>query len=590
MSPTMSAAPTMPSASRPGFSLSLDIVQAPCPISGSVLAPFRRDAADIHYMVQIATRRQFMARGQRYCQTRSAAQTQIRHEPVSVVEHRNPMPDKTWMADAPISKSVYAHSPALPKSARTDSKPTIVVTNRERVRLEKLRIEDQYDYEMEIDAADMLPPTWRHAGLPPDGTFTPKFPSNPQYQSRDQHSDYGGFSILAMAACNLVMRGAALSDNDPKHAEVKASLKLSKQRRGYVSLKDYEQPTITMKRWDELDEKRMVCVLAMLVRLFYRDYSETGDRHWREQELRKAVIMYMGGTGGTSQFANFTSLCMAMELAACFAESAGVRPDDGIHEDAARLRGGTIRDNDAAPAKPTSHLARVCRKILGGGVVSRVEEYPKLNNRLKHYGRDKDVEYFNSNVDKIMEITENLRADAAYVILLGLAKLYGTEDVPARVDENRRTSSVILGMVEDCVDRHGAGELDGGIEEKILKLGETVENEAVKADERMYGNAHGVLVTFVVLVKAAKILDAPDCTDHMRGFVRECEDILPVVWRPSKYEVVGEYTDMAMHAWLGNIVHEAVVWMDGKFVGVYERIHGMRYGGTSQVRGNSGVF
>ena len=507
-----------------------------------------------------------------------------------VVERNNANFIKVWIVDTPISKKVYAHDPALPRSPRTDSKPTIVVTNRDRIRLVKLRIDDQYDYEMEIDAAGMMPQTWKHPGLPPDGMFTPKFPHNPHHKFKDRYSDYGGFAILAMAACNLVMRDVALSDNGSMPAEIKPSLRPGKPLRRYRGVVKAEPPIITMSRWDELDEKRMVCALAMLVHLFYRGDGEEGDRDLREQELRKAVIMYMAGTGGASQFANFTSLCMALELAADFAKSVGIRPDDKIHKAAANLLGDAVRGGGSTPAEPKSYLGKVCRKILGDGVVERVEEYPQLNNRLKHYGSGTGIEYFNNNVDKITEIMRRLRADAAYVILLGLVKLYGTEGVPARVNENRHISSIMLGMVEDCVDRHGADGLDDGVEEKIRRLEELVENEAVKNRWGEYDTACSVLYTFRMLVRAAEMLDAPDGADGMRALVRECEDVLLDKMKPSKYELVGEYTDMAMHAWLVNIVHSAAMWMDDKFGIAIEMLHGAQKGGTSHGMFGRGAF
>lgn len=502
---------------------------------------------------------------------RGAGQTQIHAARLEAVERSNAKPKKVWIVDAPISKKVYAHDPALPRSTRTYSMPTIVVTNRDRVRLESLGINDQYDYDMEIDAAGMIPETWRHAGLPPNGMFTPEFPWDPCRQSQHRYSDYGGFAILAMAACNLVMRRAALSDSDPKPARVKSSLKPGRPMRCREGAVSVEPPTFVVCQWDELDEKRMAFALGMLVRLFYRGGDETGDRDLREQELRKAVIMYVAGTGGANQFANFASMCMAMELAAGFAKSVGVGPDDQIHKDMAGLSGDAMRGGGAAPVEPISDLAKVCRKILGDRVVGRVEEYPRLNNRLKHYGRGKDAEYFYSNVGKITETMRRLRADAAYVILLGLVKLYGAEGMPEKAGKNRRTSSIILGMLEDCLDRHGAGGSDG-IVEKIRRLEAMVENEAVKDGWDEYYVARSVLYVFRLLVGAAETLDAPDVANGMRALVWEYEGAMPKAFKPSKYALVGEYTDTALHAWLVNVMHEVVTWVDDEFDAVHEML------------------
>ena len=300
--------------------------------------------------------------------------------------------------------------------------------------------------------------------------------------------------------------------------------------------------------------------------------------------------MYVSGTGGTSQFANFTSLCMAMELAAAFAKSMRVRPNDDVHIGAAGLLGNTMRHSGATDAEPTSGLAKVCSKILGMGIVERVEEYPRLNNRLKHYGCSKDAEHFTNDVGEIAEIMSRLRADAAYIILLGLVKLYGIDGLPAQVDESRRISSVVLGMVEDCVDRHGAGGLDGGVVEKIRKLEEMVENKYVMQCWGGSYTAHLMLDTFRVLVRAAGMLGAPDKADGIPALVRECEGFLPDKMKPSKYKLVGKYTDTALYAWLGNAAYAAVVWMDGKFGVAHEILRAARQGGASRVRFDRGVF
>ena len=503
-----------------------------------------------------------------------------------MVGSNNVKPCKTRIAAVPISKRVYVHYPVLPRSARIDTKATIVVTNRDRVQFEKLRRYGQYDYKMKIDAAGMLPPTWKYAGLPPDGMFAPKLP----HDHLHQYSDYDGLAILAMAACNLIMRKAALSNNGQKPAEAKVGLKPAKSMFYGNGLDDFQPPIATVDQWDELDEKCMVYVLGILVRLFYRGDRETGDRDRREQELRKAIIMYMSGTGGASQFANFTSLCMSLELAASFAKSVGIGPDDSIHKDTTRLLGYTIRGSDSMPAKPRSGLAKVCCKILGYEVVRRVEEYPKLNNRLKHYGSDADAEYFNSNVDNIREIMRRLRVDAAYVILLGLMKSYGTEGVPARADKNRRASSVILGMVGDCVDRHSADNLDCGVEEKIRRLRKMVENDTVKSNRRTYNDARSALGAFEMLIRAAGMLGAPDGADSIRTLVREYEDVLPSRLKPSESGLVRKYDEKMPHDWLVDVAYVVVVWMDRKFHAVYEMLHVKNYGWTSPFGYDSNVF
>ena len=68
-----------------------------------------------------------------------------------------------------------------------------------------------------------------------------------------------------------------------------------------------------MKLWDELDERRMTYVLGMLVRLFYWGDGETGEWPLHEQELRKATILYMSGTGGASQVARHV-ICHLVRL------------------------------------------------------------------------------------------------------------------------------------------------------------------------------------------------------------------------------------------------------------------------------------
>ena len=483
-----------------------------------------------------------------------------------IVEGDNAELGTVLMADAPISKKVYVHNPTSPRSARNDSKSTIVVTNPDRVRFEKLRADDQYDYEMHIDIAGMLPSTWKHAGLPPDGAFA----LISAHDLDDCYSDYDGFAILAMIACNLTMRHVALSDTGQKPAEVKMSPKLAKPPFPDGGVIDYDPPTITVKQWDELDEKRVVHVLSMLTRLFYRDDGETSERNWREQELRKAVIMYMSGTGGTDQFSNFTNLFMSLELAIGFAESMCITWDDVSHKYAARLHGDIVRRHVPMPVMRNSKFIRKCNKVLGNEAAGRICEYPALNNRFKHYVRHpRDVEYFSNNVKKIMEIIGRLRADAAYAILLGFVKLYGVENVPARVDENHRTSSVILGMVKDCLDRHSTGKLGDSVEDKIDELWLMVGNEAVQSIRCVYYDAASSLSAFGMLVKAAGILDTPDGAGDMRKLVHEHEDILQDWLEPSEHEPASEYDENTLCAGLESIAYDAVMWMDREFHAVH---------------------
>ena len=493
------------------------------------------------------------------------------------------------ISGAPTSKKVFVHDPTLPRSARISSKSTIVVTSRERVKFEKLRIGDQYDYEMNVDAVGVWPPTWRHAGLPPDGTFTPEPRYNIDDPLRNLYSDKDGFAILVMAACNLVMSNLALSDNDRKPAEVKASLKPAKPLPPNESLTDFVR-TENRQSWDELDEECMIYTLGMLVRLFYRGDGETGDRDWREQELRKAVIMYMSGTGGTSQFTNFTSLCMAMELAAGFAKSVGIRPDDEAHKGAAGLLNDAIQSNGTTNTAPESDLAKVCSKVLGKGIVERVEEYPELNNRLKHYGSDKDAEYFNNNVNYIQRLMRRLRADAAYFIMLGLMKLYGTENPPTLPSKFSRASQVILSMIEDCLGRHGAKHVDGSVESKIRWFADFIEQDAIKSEKAGYDNKRLVLGTLETLVTAAGMLDTPDGLAGVRALARELKDAVQGDLKPSEYGLDIEHDEELLCAWLEDVTHSIVVWMDGQFHHMYVRLHVARHGRTSRVKCDPGIF
>ena len=507
-----------------------------------------------------------------------------------IVVYNKPKPDKVEISSALIEKKVYVHDPTLPRSARTNSKSTVVVTNRNNVRFEKLRIDNRYDYQIKIDAAETLPSTWKHAGLPPDGTFAPKHTHDYDDMLQDLYSDYDGFTILVMAACNLVMHRVAVSDNDQKSEKVKADLKLAKPLPPDRDLTNFLPPTWNTVLWDELDEERMTYVLGMLVRLFYRGDGETDNRNWREQELRKSIIIYIAGTSGTSQFVNFTSLCMALELAASFTKSVGVRPDDNCHKGAANLLCNTIHSKGKTSVAPISDLAKVCCKVFGAGIVERVGEYPDLNNRLKHYGNDESAKHFDSNVDDIMNIMRRARLDAAYFILLGLLKLYGTKDMPKQMDQNLRISSIILGMVEDCTDRHSAGGLDVSIQEKIQKLEEIVENKAVKSNKAIYDNVKLVLYTFRMLVKTAGILTESDGVNDIRTLINEYEDILPNSLKPSKHGLVGRYNENTLHTWLIHVVHVAVNWMDGGFGSMYTILHVAKYGRTSDVKCDPDVF
>lgn len=315
---------------------------------------------------------------------------------------------------ASISKNVYVHDLAQPRSARTNSKLTLVVTNRSRVRLKKLRVDDQHDYEMKIDATDMLPGafghTWEHAGLPPDGEFVTE---NKDAAKWRLPPDFDELMVLVTTACNLVIPMAALSYYDQTPAKVEGRLESTKRlpSDGTPFRMIYSE---THKWHDELDERRMSYVLGMLVRLFYRAEDETDDRDWREQELRKAIIHYLSGTGGTSQFTNFTSLFMSLEVAVAFAKSRGIRPDDAIHKHAAALLGDAVRGSGIDPTKSKSKLVKTCLKTFSKAMAGRINEYSKINDRLKHYGSDtNDANYFNSS---IMGRMRRLRADAAYAI------------------------------------------------------------------------------------------------------------------------------------------------------------------------------
>ena len=484
-----------------------------------------------------------------------------------------------------IRKKVYVHDPSLPRSARMNTKSTIAVTNQDRVWFEKLQKKDQYDYAIKIDAAESLPQTWRHAGLPPDGMFAPRFPRYSYHKLRHLFTDYDRFLLLVTAACNLLMRELALSYHDLVQENAEVTLPGG---RGLINI---EPPKYTVSQWDALDEERMAHVLGMLVRLFYRGRDETGDRPRHEQELRKAVILYMGGTGGTYQFGNFANLFMSLELAVGFAESLGITWDDASHKRAARLRGHAAHWHGPAPVGRDSKLIEKCSKVLGNRMAGRICEYLALNNRLKHYGRHTgDAEYFNDSVMEIHETIRMLRIDAAYIILLGLVKLYEKPAPPALTSKAHHTSQAILRMIEDCVDRHGAGGVGGGVEEKIRVLREVVENDALKSHEVVYGNARSSLDAFEMLVGVAGMLDAPDGADGIRETVRKYEDILPKGLKPSEYGLSREYGENALHDGLVNIAHSVIVWMDGGFRAVYTLQHVARYGRTSSFRCDPAEF
>lgn len=489
-----------------------------------------------------------------------------------------------------ISTEVYVHDPALPRSARTDSKSTIVVTNRNRVRFEKLRTDHQYDYEMKIDVAETHPATWRHAGLPPDGTFAPEYTHGSLDLLRDHYSDYDGLAILAMAACNLVMCMVALSHHDRRATKVEVEQEPSKPLPPGEGLVNFRPPTTSMALWDELDEECMTYALGMLVRLFYRGGGETGERPWREQELRKAVILYLSGTDGASQFTNFTSLFMSLELAAGFARSRKIGPNNASHKHAASLLGCTIRRRGTDPAKTKSGLVKSCRKTLGDGMARRVRKYLEINDSLKHYrNRDSDAKRFNHSVKDMQETMRGLRVDAAYVILLGLVKLYGTRP-PARASKTRRASQIILGMIEDCVDRHGAEGMDGGVVAKIRRLMDVVENEDVKSKKAIYDDTRSGLSTLEMVAKAAGMLCAPGGPERVREMVREYESVAPDRLKPSKYGLVGEYGEKDLRVWLLHLAHTLVVWMDGQFRAVYVIRHVAQHGRTSRFKCDAGVF
>ena len=387
------------------------------------------------------------------------------------------------------------------------------------------------------------------------------------------------------------MRGLALSYLDLVPEKAKVKLKRAKQLFDGGGLINIVPPTITENQQDELDEKRMMYVLDMLVRLFYRDVNETGDRSWHEQELRRALILYLSGTGGTNQFSNFTNLFMSLELAVSFAASQRITPKDVYHTHAARLHGDTVRWRGATSDNRDSSFIKDCRKVLDKKMVGRICEYRTLNNRLKHYGRRvEDAKYFNDAVKAIYDPIARLRVDTAYVILLGLVKLYGKPSPPALENKARRTSKVILGMIADCMDRHSEKALDGGAGSKINSLMDVVNNEAIKSEKDLYYHASLAFKTFKMLVAAAGMLKASGVTDEMRTLVREYEDIAPDVLKPSKRGLVGEYDADVLLNWLLGTTDHVVRWMDGKFHIVYGVLHVARYGRKSFVKFDPIIF
>lgn len=491
-----------------------------------------------------------------------------------------------------ISQKVHVHDPALPRSARTDTKSIIVVTNRNRVRFEKLRVDNQHDYEMKIDAVEMLPHTWQHAGLPPDGTFAPKHIRDTD-DSLWPLTDYDGFMILVTTACNLVMRDVALSYYDRKkfkEDDVKVNPTPAKPLPPGKAMMGSMTSTTTTEMYDELDEKRMTYVLDMLVRLFYRGDGEVGERDGREQELRKAIILYMGGTGGANQFINFTSLLMSLELAVGFAESENITSNDASHKEV-KLLIDIIRWRGIDTAGSKSDLVKSCRRILGDMMAGRVCECIKLNNRLKHYKRStEDAKYFDNNVDKINEVIRGLRIDAAYVILLGLIRLYETESPPMRTAETHRTSQLILNMIEDCVDRHGAARVDGGVEAKIQRLMDFIENDDIKSEKITYDLTRPVLRLLMILVKAARMLGESDGLTDVRSLMREHEDVIPDDLKPPKYKFDIEHDEEALHDWLVRIAHSAVVWMDSQFHITSVISYIAKFGRTSGIKCDKAIF
>ena len=491
-------------------------------------------------------------------------------------------PNKVEIAAAPISKNVYVHDLAQPRSARTNSKITLVVTNRNHVQLKKLRADAQHDYEMKIDAVDMLPEafehTWKHAGLPPDGEFITENEDATKWRLPPYFDE---LMVLVTTACNLVMPMAALSYYDQTPAEVEGRLESTEQLppgRALISGMTYSE---TPSWHDELDEGRMSYVLGMLVRLFYRGDGETDERNWREQELRKAIVHYLSGTGGTSQFTNFTSLFMSLELAVAFAKSMRIRPDDEIHKHAAALLGDAVRGSGIDPTNSKSRLVKACLKTLDKAMAGRINEYSKINGRLKHYGRDaNDTKYFNNIVGRM----RRLRADAAYAILLGLERSCGTGSPPALPSKSSRTSQVILNMIEDCVDRHGAEHVDGGMDAKIRWFADFIENDAIRSEKVVYDNACLVLGSLETLVRAARMLDMPDGLAGVHALAHEFKDAVPDNLKPSKMELDVEHDEEALCAWLEYVTYSIVAWMDDQFYNMYVRLHVARYGRTSGMK------
>lgn len=481
------------------------------------------------------------------------------------------------ISDALIEVPVYVHDPALPKSARINSRSTIVVINRRCVRFEKLGRDDQYDYKMEVDAADVLPVscghTWRHAGLPPDGTFVSKYMHDSDDKLQNLYSDADGFASLVMAACNLVMRRLALTYHG-RPPDVKMNFVPPKPSPPDWEWVNFVPPTREPMLRDELDDERMVYVLGMLVRLFYRRDGETDDRDGHEQELQKAVMLYLSGTDGTSQFTNFASMFVSLEIAVGFAKSKSIRPDDAIHKPAAVLLGDAVHGGGGGidPAGSESPLIKSCHETLGEAMAWRINEYLTFNNRLKHYLRpntdknknreDEDAKRFESTVKDISQLMRRLRTDAAYTILLDLEKSHGTENRPTLPSKSNRMSQFILNMIEDCLDRYVAEGVDGGVEAKIQSLRDLVENETPES-KAVYDRSRSMLNKLGMLVEAARMLDMPDGLAGARILTRKLQDVVPDSQKPSEYGLDIEHDEKDLHDWLEYIAYSAVVDMDG---------------------------
>ncbi len=183
-----------------------------------------------------------------------------------------------------------------------------------------------------------------------------------------------------------------------------------------------------------------------------------------------------------------------------------------------------------------------------------------------------------------------LRADAAYAILLGLEKLYGTGNLPAQMSKSDRTSQIILNMIEDCVDRHEEYNLDGDVKSKIQSLGKIVEDEAIKSVKIVYDDTQSVLGTLKMLVQVGEMLGAPGGCEGVRELVREYEDVAPDKLKPSEYGLVGEYGEKAIRIYLLHLAHRTVLHMNNQFGSLYTMIHIARHGRTSGIKCNPDKF